>query len=250
MRDDEFFVGYLETPAGSRRFLRAVVLGLALLVIGLTVVLASGQRDPGSGVWNVDGSAMIEGVVFVDPCPVIRVKEGGGEKTLLLVSEGKAGARERIAGLDGKRVRIRGHILSGRGVGMVELEDSADAVKATEAEMSLGRENVNWGENVIIHGELVDPKCFGGAMKPGDGKTHKSCAVLCIRGGIPAVFVAIQDGRIVPYLVVDSNGKSLSGNRLERILPFVGDWAEVRGRVGTWADLKVIEFSADGIRRL
>jgi hypothetical protein len=226
------------------------MVGFVLVVIGLTALLASGQRDPGEGVWHVDERSMIEGVVFLDPCPLIRVKEGEAEKTLLLVSEGKVGARERIAGLEGRRVLVRGHMLSGRGVPMLELEDGAEANKVVESASGFGGENVKWGADVMLRGELVDPKCFSGAMKPGEGKTHKSCAVLCIRGGIPAVFVAVEGGKTVPYLVVDSNGRSLNGDRLERILPFVGDWAEVRSRVGTWADLKVLEISADGIRRL
>ena len=32
---------------------------------------------------------------------------------------------------------------------------------------------------------LVASGRFDGAMKPGDGKTHKGCAALCLRGGIP-----------------------------------------------------------------
>lgn len=33
-------------------------------------------------------------------------------------------------------------------------------------------------------GEIIDPKCFFGAMNPGNGKVHLSCAVRCIEGGI------------------------------------------------------------------
>ena len=40
-----------------------------------------------------------------------------------------------------------------------------------------------------LRGEIVDSKCYLGAMKPGDQKTHKACATLCIRGGIPPVLV-------------------------------------------------------------
>lgn len=43
---------------------------------------------------------------------------------------------------------------------------------------------------VTLDGELVDSKCYLGTMKPGDGKTHKSCAILCLRGGIPPLFVS------------------------------------------------------------
>ena len=38
-----------------------------------------------------------------------------------------------------------------------------------------------------VKGEIVDPKCFFGVMKPGEGKPHKDCAIRCILGGIPPV---------------------------------------------------------------
>ena len=40
-------------------------------------------------------------------------------------------------------------------------------------------------DNVTLKGEIIDPKCYLGAMKPGGGKTHKACAMRCIAGGIP-----------------------------------------------------------------
>jgi nitrite reductase/ring-hydroxylating ferredoxin subunit len=68
--------------------------------------------------------------------------------------------------------------------------------------------------NACAHqgGPLGDPKCFARAMKPGDGKTHKGCAVLCLRGGIPAVFVAAD--RV--YLLVDEAGIRCAGRRWKR----------------------------------
>jgi hypothetical protein len=47
-----------------------------------------------------------------------------------------------------------------------------------------------------LTGEIVDSKCFLGVMVPGAGKTHKDCASLCLRGGIPpALHVQDRDGR-------------------------------------------------------
>jgi len=63
------------------------------------------------------------------------------------------------------------------------------------------------------------------------------------------MFMTVEEGKVVPYLVVDSSGKSPGGEELEQILPFVGDWVEVRGRSGRIGDLRIVEILADGIRR-
>lgn len=248
--DGEFFVGYLATPAGSKRFLRWGVLVLGLMAGGLALALAAGERDPGGGVWNLDEAKSLEGVLYVDPTPLIRVT--GPDKaviTVLLVDQGKVGARERVREFDGRSVRVNGHMLSGRNVLMLEMDEGAEAIKLIPNMMLSTLPWVTWQGEGVLRGEIVDSKCFAGAMKPGEGKTHKACAALCLRGGIPAMFMAVEDGKTVPYLVVDSQGKSPSGEALERILPFVGDWVEIHARTGRWADLRILEISADGIRR-
>jgi hypothetical protein len=140
-------------------------------------------------------------------------------------------------------------MLSGRNVLMLELNEGAESIKLTPGKTSGSAASATWQGDVVLRGEVVDSKCFAGAMKPGEGKTHKACAALCLRGGIPAMFMAVEDGKTVPYLLVDSQGKSPSGEALERILPFVGDWVEIHARAGRWADLRILEISADGIRR-
>jgi hypothetical protein len=248
--DSEFFVGYLPTPAGSKRFLRWGVLAIGLVAGGLVLALAAGERDPGAGVWNLEEAKVLDGVVHADPSALIRVTaEDGRAVTVLLIDQGKIGARERVRDFDGRSVRVSGHMLSGRNVLMLELNEGAESIKLTPGKTSGSAASATWQGDVVLRGEVVDSKCFAGAMKPGEGKTHKACAALCLRGGIPAMFMAVEDGKTVPYLLVDSQGKSPSGEALERILPFVGDWVEIHARAGRWADLRILEISADGIRR-
>ena len=38
-------------------------------------------------------------------------------------------------------------------------------------------------------GEICDGKCETGAMRPGNGLAHRACAILCLAGGVPPVFV-------------------------------------------------------------
>ncbi len=65
-------------------------------------------------------------------------------------------------------------------------------------------------------GEIVDTKCYLGAMKPGRGKPHRGCASLCIRGGIPAALLVRTDRgeRELVYLV-DFAGRPLGPELLE-----------------------------------
>jgi len=65
---DEFFVGYLKTPPGSRRFLKGVALAVLAAGIALAAVLAAAQRDPGNGVWDLANAKTLEGVIYSSPC--------------------------------------------------------------------------------------------------------------------------------------------------------------------------------------
>src|SRR5262249_47707822 len=98
-----------------------------------------------------------------------------------------------------------------------------------------------------LRGEIIDPKCHSGAMKPGDGKAHKACAVLCLRGGIPPIFLDDSGAR---YLLLDEGGNALHGESLDAILPFVGDRVEVRGSTSASGDLKFLQTDVHQIRRL
>jgi len=178
-KEDErdFFVGYLATPAGAGRFLRWGVLVIGLIGGGLALALAAGERDPGGGVWNLEEAKSLEGVVRVDPSPLIRVAGGDGAVvTVLLIDQGKVGARARVREFDGRMVRVNGHMLSGRNVLMLEMDEGAEAIKEIPKMKGDRALSASWGGDVVLRGEIVDSKCFAGAMKPGEGKTHKACA--------------------------------------------------------------------------
>ncbi len=244
---DEFFVGYLKTPVGLRRFLRSAALVVLLTGITLAVALAASQRDPGDGVWDLAHAKTLEGVAYTTPCPLIRIAgRDGTAMTVLLVGQGKVGAAARIAA-DGHAVRVRGHALERGRVRMFELDGDAGAIEELPADikrLAMPVTSRRWA--VLLHGEIADPKCFAGAMKPGDGKTHKGCAALCLRGGIPAIFVA-DDGQ--EYLLADAAGRSPSGAELDGLLPFVGDLVEISGEVEVRGDLRLLTLSG-AVKRL
>jgi hypothetical protein len=86
------------------------------------------------------------------------------------------------------------------------------------------------GAPVTLRGEIVDSKCFLGVMAPGEGKTHKDCASLCLRGGIPPAFVVRdREGRTALLLLVSESGDSLAGHAAA--LRLAGEPIEVTGVV-------------------
>jgi len=97
-------------------------------------------------------------------------------------------------------------------------------------------------------GEIIDPKCYAGSMKPGDGKTHKACAALCLRGGIPPVFVTGPDH--AAYVLTTAGGRPIQGDDLARVIAVVGDRVEMSGRPWMIDDLYFLDADLTSVRRL
>ena len=85
-----------------------------------------------------------------------------------------------------------------------------------------------WPRDARLAGELVDTKCYAGAMNPGEGKVHKDCGALCVLGGIPPLFVMRGAGRDPAwYIVADPQGGPLGKDSAS----FIGDSLELSGRI-------------------
>jgi hypothetical protein len=227
----DFYVGYLPVPPRLARWLTRAAAGLLIVFVGFGWILARAQQDPGDGVWDDAVAREFVGVVAAAPYPHLRIKSdaASGVETLLLVEVGKFGGGQRAAPLDGKPARISGWLIERDGRRMIEMEPG-DSLSADETLPSPDFERLRGPQitplgRVTLRGEIVDSKCYLGAMKPGEGKTHKECATLCIAGGIPPMLVARDaDGRRSYYLLTDSAGAALDAS----ILPLVADPVEVR----------------------
>ena len=251
-RQDEFFVGYLATPSNLRRFLAAFVVALFATLALVAWELASGQRNPGNGSWNLSDTTELVGTIHLAPAPLVRIAERDGTATsVLLVDQGKIGAARRIEFLDGKTAKLRGHLLVRGPLKILELNDDIASIQPLEASAllpPLSRPDLRF-EDALLTGQIIDPKCFAGAMKPGDGKTHKSCAALCLRGGIPPVFVTNESAQSGHYLVIDETGKSPTGAVLDELIGFAGDPIQIRGRVAQWHDLRILKIDPGAVQR-
>jgi hypothetical protein len=247
---DEFFVGWNPTPAGYARFLRPIVVIVLAGVAAAAGAIAAGQRWPGPAVWD-DEASTFAGVVDTVPYPLIRVpgEAPGTVRTILLVEDGKFGAADRVRPLAGRAVRVSGRLLHRDERWMLELAAGADGLRpvpdltgdvvprlAQPARQPLGP--------VTMRGEVIDSKCYLGAMKPGGGKTHKACAALCLAGGVPPMFVTRgADGRETYYLLAAADG----GPANDVVRDVVGDPAELDGSLEKVEDVLLVRLAT--IRR-
>jgi hypothetical protein len=250
----EFYVGYLPAPPRYRRFVRTVAPLLLLVSALVAVIVSASHEDPGTGTWDLSQPRAFEGIISTQPYAMIRVVDetsAGRVRTLLLVQEGKFGALGRIMDLHGRPARVRGFILERDGWQILELESTETAVQALDSLAGgigsrLTRSATEALGAVALRGEIIDPKCYFGAMKPGDGKQHKECATLCIAGGIPPMFTTRDAaGRRSYYLLADPAGRALD----ERILPFVADPVEISGMLERRDDLTILRIDPGQIRR-
>lgn len=227
----DFFVGYLKPLPHARRVWAAAGV-LAAAAITVAVGVSATMHGPGSGVWSVE-ERTLTGVLVLEPCPMVVVPGESGPRAVMLVSPGKCGlmegpwcgpspseaahaparTRERhelLSSLAGRVVRVRGTMIEREGHAVMEVADTPDFVVEAGTEAGVAAPEVRELGPVSITGEIVDPKCFLGAMKPGHGKVHRACAVRCLSGGIPPA-VASRDasGRLTVTVIADPDGKRM-----------------------------------------
>ena len=75
----DFYVGYLPTPARDARFLFGFLPALALALMGVALVLAGFQRDPGDGRWETGQEITLEGELIAAPFPMLRIGSSAGD---------------------------------------------------------------------------------------------------------------------------------------------------------------------------
>jgi len=252
---DAFFVGYLPVPRPLIAFL-AVITGV---IIGAGVAVASvfavAQQDWGdaSFLWG-EGRQTRTGILIAEPYPVLYTPpsaEYPAGRAVVLSGQGKRGVQQRAEALDGAIADIGG-IGLGRGeVGIEFIQVGGRPSLAAAQDPSAVP--AGWTPPVedlgarTLRGELVDSKCYLGAMRPGQGKTHKLCANLCIIGGIPPMFVVYrEEGAPLVMLLGDGDGRPLP----DAMLVHTGHYVELSGALERRADLLIFKVDPASLKRL
>jgi len=247
--DAGFFVGYL--PAVSPRLaarLRASVEALLLLAMAVSIGVAAGQGPFKPSTFEYGVVRSFEGTLVEHPLPTLLLdrplaagSEAPAQSRWLLVAPWKHGAQALVAGLDGQRVQATGSLVHRDGQTMIELAGRPEERPGAGSPP----EPVSLGE-VELRGQIVDSKCWLGVMNPADTVTHRACAVRCLSGGIPPLFVVRDaDGAAVSLLLVGRDGRALNGE----ILDLVAEPLVVHGAVEREGALLVLRAEPGDMRR-
>ncbi len=212
---NEFYVGYLpKVPSGIARLIRWAVLCLFVLTGLLAVTLVRSQNVFPASVFEYTQILEFEGVIQEFPYPALLVHRPGITEAkdrisrFLLVGEGKDGADDQVAGLSGRHVKFNGKLIYRDNQTLIEVMHGSVSALQDEALAPGGITNLGI---ITLTGEIVDTKCYLGVMNPGEGKVHRDCAALCLRGGIPpALIVRDSAGNRKLYVLVDSEMKPIS----------------------------------------
>jgi len=247
--DDEFFVGYLDTPPRTRGFaLRAAaLLCLAFLGAGALAVLA--HSAPATA--RLGPEVTLTGVLDANTYGLLWRVEDGRARPYLLARGGKLGFPDASRHLDGHVVTVHGGLLERDGYRMVELASLTETgtLDAADAAILRALPRRELGARTVT-GEIVDSKCWLGRMRPGVGRTHRACAQYCISGGMPPVLVArgaSGEDQDVAYVLVRGDGRALSAE----ILPFVAEPVRVTGTLERHGELRLLRIDpATGVQRL
>lgn len=244
MSQGDLYVGYLPLPTAHRKTLR-ITIGVLLLAIALTAAAtAAFQRDPGPAVWDTANERTLTGLVLTNPYPTLETDDGA----YLVVEMGKVGAQRRLEPFHRQSASLTGYLLVRDGRRMIELAPAEDAVRQlAEARTS---SNTLFAQPVTTYvGEILDSKCYLGAMKPGDGKAHKACATLCIDGGIPPMLYTTRPDGTPVYFVLMTGIAEPAG---DLVRDYLGEPVRVRGEPfvsGQINYLRIDEFSIERVGR-
>lgn len=249
MRED-FYIGYLpKMPKNSSKVVRIFVVSAFGAAIFLPILLWLGQQPFAQSVFEFGAVKDFEGAIRARPVPFLLVEKP--EKTnglpaferLPLVAEGKYGFAAEA--FDGQRVRLRGTLIYRDDRRMIEVAGGT-VERTSEAAFAVEEQTENLG-SFTLRGEIVDSKCYLGVMNPGSTKLHRDCAVACLRGGIPPLFI-VKDaaGNVSELWLLSASGARLN----KEILDFVAEPVEVFGAVTRTGDQLFFNIDPAQISRL
>lgn len=253
-KQDEFYIGYAnsvgERTKGTLK--RFVFFAVGALVLG-AFLFAFFQRPAANSAFDFDTSTKVSGVYQEMPYPMLRVKLAENTfKNVLLLGFGKFGAntyldelKQKEKDLNGKHLTIEGNLIYYNGKTLLQIDDSQKiSLENSKAKSPMAPESLG---NQEVEGEIVDPKCYFGVMKPGYGKIHRSCAALCIAGGIPPVLVASDKNAVSDYFLLTD----LKGNPIHKdILPHIGQPSKLKGEVEKMEDWYTMRIDVSEIKKV
>ncbi len=249
---DEFYIGWeSKAPLRVGKALRKAVVTQLFLVLLVSVSLAVSQRMICASAFEWGTHKDFPGILLTKPYPHLLVQRPGqtdGQShfsTYYLVATWKFGLDPTaIASLNGKPVALKGTLIYRGNQTMIETKPEWIQANHKSPASELPQ-TITLGKQTLI-GEIVDSKCFLGVMNPGQLTPHRACAVRCISGGCPPVFlVQPNDGPPIYLLLVSAEGKPVN----QQILDKVAEPLEIGGEVERQGELLILKADPSTYRR-
>lgn len=203
---DDFYVGYdTPVPRESRPFVFGGVAVIAATGVMLALAVTLTQRPFADSRFAFGSPEPFTGRLVSQPYPTLvvdRAEAAGDPERLLLVALGKHGAAALVAPFEGQSVRLEGSVITRGPRRAIEVVPGSIVI-APESGPPLSPE-IDRGR-VTLRGEIVDGKCYLGVMNPGEGATHRDCAVRCLRGGLPPLFAVRTGDGVMAYTLTSSD---------------------------------------------
>jgi hypothetical protein len=250
MSEKDFYIGYLpKMPESAAKITKFFVVLMFIVGICLAGILWLGQKPFAKSVFEFGTVKDFEGTIEARPIPFLLVEKPEKNNGLPaferfpLVATGKHGFN--ADSFDKRRVKLKGTLVYRDNLRMIEVADEP-VVKSSESLFPVEEKPELLGK-FTLQGEIVDSKCYLGVMNPGRSKPHRDCAALCLRGGIPPLFI-VKDlvGNISELWLISDQGESLNGE----ILDFVAEPLEISGEVSRTGDQLFFKIDPLQIKRL
>lgn len=258
--DNNFYIGWMPSaPESLGKKLKWIAVCLILFMVIVSILLSTQQRPFSTARFESGTLTTIKGIYRSSPVPSLQVKSETdifGHRTNItvpLVGYGKFGAKgvigriekEKGVSLDNKEVAFRGTLLYSDGKVLLQVDEHDNAMVSYAATTitPVAASTQSLG-TLDLQGEILDPKCFFGVMKPGSGKPHLDCAVRCIEGGMsPILRTSDHSGNAHYFLLLDKNGIPVN----DYISHFVGRPVSVKGRGVQMDDWTVLYIDLEGL---
>lgn len=252
-KQDEFYVPYIEGSIGpkTKRTVKRFVL-IAVLIIVLGAVIFSAFQNPfKNSSFELTSTTSITGTFHEQPYPMLSVEiDDSRYKNIVLLGFGKSSVnpyleqiRTEVNDLNGQTLTIEGNLIYYNGKTLMQITSDEKVSLGPKDKSQIPGSAKGLGE-MTLEGEIIDPKCYFGVMKPGKGKIHRSCAVRCISGGIPPVLATTDENSISEYyLLTDMAGNAING----QVLPYIGKPASITGIVERLEDWYVFRIDVADI---
>lgn len=254
----DFYIGWKdEIPKENKSLLKKFLVPIFISIPILFLIMVWFQKPFNNHFFEFGQTSEITGTYFHTPYPMLiadeQMVQENLSKDILLVGYGKFGAegtmdaiQKKHGNLNGKKITLQGTLTYGDGKTILELTQEEKSFVKIDNE-NISPSPLKSSTPISVQGEILDPKCYFGVMKPGEGKVHKSCAIRCISGGIPPVLRHETGNQAAPYkyyLLVDETGKTIN----QEVLPFVAEQVAIDGNARSFASWDILYINVEHLK--